>query len=167
MTGAFTWLRLGMRWGSSCLGRPLFTLPGIIPVPTHSSWVDSRLLQPFYPSSQAFLSPRQSTPGLGNPVCGLTRSLPRASVHPCNLHFPPRPLPLAQVLTQCFSYCATQLCASFLTDFVVSESFCQFPVRFPWGLFQIYLYFWRVYGGMWVPHSLTLSSWIPFCCFFF
>ena len=119
-----------MRWGGSCLGRPLFALPGIMPVPTQSSWVDSRLLQPFYPNSQAFLSPRQSTPGLGNPVCVLTRSLPRASVHPCNLPFPPRPLPLAQVLTQCFSYCATQLCASFLQPLLYWSPFASFQLDF-------------------------------------
>ena len=63
-----------------------------------------------------------------------------------------------------FILCYPIMCL-FLTAFVVLESFCQFPIRFPWGLFQIYPYFWCVYGGMWVPHSLTLSSWIPFCCF--
>ena len=44
-------------------------------------------------SSQEGLSPMHRSPGLGHPVCGLTHSLSRVSVHPCNLPFPLSPLP--------------------------------------------------------------------------
>lgn len=52
-TRVLTWLNWRVLWGScwkpsTCWGRPLSSLPGIKPVPTHSSWVKSRFLQPSY-----------------------------------------------------------------------------------------------------------------------
>ena len=62
------------------------------------------------PSSQGNLSPSCRTPGLGCPVCDLTHSLPRVSVHLCNLSFPLSTLPGTLVPDQCFLSCPTQLC---------------------------------------------------------
>ena len=62
------------------------------------------------PSRQGVMCPTFRTPGLGPPVCGLTHSLPRMSVHMCDLLFPLSPFPGAQVPTQCFFSHPTLLC---------------------------------------------------------
>lgn len=84
------------------------------------------------------------TPALGCRHCGLT-SLSR--VHFClyNLHFPLGSLPKAQLSTDAFLPSYHIVCI-FLKAFFIQESFCQFPVSFPWNLFLsrcIAVYSWR------------------------
>ena len=47
----------------------------------------------------------------------------------------------------------------FLTALIVQKSSCQFPFSFQWELFQMYIYFWCVHGGTWIPHPPTPPSW--------
>ena len=80
------------------------------------------------PTSRGGLSPLCPF-GLGHPICGSHRSLPRMSVHLCTLLLPlspPRGIGPEPIAFLCFLPDYTCI---FHTAFVVQESFCQFPVR--------------------------------------
>ena len=70
--------------------------------------------------SQMGLSAIDRTPRLGYPVCALSHSLSRVSVHTCSLPFPLGPLPGGSILAQCFSSHPTQICLylSYSIDFI-------------------------------------------------
>lgn len=132
--------------------------------PGHSSQVGGLVFSCLFispsssPGSQRGLSPTHRTQGLWHPVCDWIHSLPRASVHPCNLPFPLVPSPACRSQPDAFLPVLLYYVCIFLRVLVVQESFYQFPVSFLWEVFHMQVYFWCVHGGRWAPCPLTLPS---------
>ena len=103
--------------------------------PVHSSLVEIGFSSLFTclsssPGNQEGLSPMCRIPELGSPVCGSTHSLPRASVHLCDLLFPLSHLPGVQVLTQCFLPILPIMCVSFLQPWLYRSLSASFQLVF-------------------------------------
>ena len=110
---------LDLDWG------PLSAMPGGKPAPVHSSkyspdFSSLSICPNAFLISQMGLSAIDRTPRLGYPVCALSHSLSRVSVHTCSLPFPLGPLPGGSILAQCFSSHPTQICLyfSYSIDFI-------------------------------------------------
>ena len=99
------------------------------------SLVVARIIQSFYLSQQVSICLLCVGPW-DSPVCGSNCSFPRTSVHQCGLLFLLSPFPSALVPTWYFSSYHFQLCV-YLTALLAQESFCWFPVSFPWELLNI------------------------------
>ena len=95
--------------------------------------------------SHRYLFPPQKTPGLSHPICGLTHSIPRVGLHQYNLSFLWVPSKEHQSWPNHFSSLPTWLLVYLSYSLVIQESFCQFPVRFQWELFHMWMYFWHIH----------------------
>lgn len=150
---------IGQSWLSSCWSLQ----------PTRESWESQHpradLSPPCPRASHVFL--RSRVQASHSPSVGLSSlpksqvdwdtqhgSLPKATVHPCNL-FLLSFLPEAQITTWSLSFPSYSVtCVIFLIALVV-ESFCQFLVSFQWELFPMWMCVWRVRRGG-EPHILLL-----------